>query len=319
MSMWTEKYRPKSLKDVIGQPEVVDRLKAFVGREGIQEMPHFLFAGPAGVGKTSTAIALGHEVLGKEFRTSFLELNASDERGINVVRQRIKDYARLAPAPNTPFRMILLDESDNMTSAAQQALRRTMETYGRTCRFILACNYSSSIISPIQSRCAIFRFKSLKKDDLSKYIKQICQNEGMDIDEDAIDAIFKASEGDLRQILNSLQAAASLGTHVDVDAVYNVVGRARPEQINAILAKTTKERNFAEGRKVLRELLYDLGLSGRDVLRQIYRAVSEGDLSPEQKIHILRTIGEVDSRITMGASEEIQLSVLLAEMTSISD
>ncbi len=172
--VWAEKYRPKSLKEVINQKHVVARLKAFVKEKNI---PHCLFAGRAGIGKTASALALANDLYGKGWRPSVLELNASDERGINVVRGKIKDFARTKSISDIRFKLIILDEADALTSDAQQALRRTMENFTRTARFILICNYSSKIIDPIQSRTAVFRFKQLSEKEMKEYIDRIVKGE----------------------------------------------------------------------------------------------------------------------------------------------
>lgn len=309
--MWTEKYRPKNLEEVIGQKEVTIRLEAFVKSDS---MPHFLFAGPAGVGKTSAALALAHEVFGKDLRQSFLELNASDERGIKVVRSQIKEYAKLAPVAGQKFRLIMLDEADNMTSAAQQALRRTMETHGRNCRFILVGNYSSNIIAPIQSRCAIFRFKRLKEEDIEKAIANIAVKEDLKLGEGAIKALINISEGDMRQVLNILQAAAALGQEITEDLLYEVSGQARPAEVKELLDTAVMKQDFREARTKLRNLLYESGLSGKDVLKQLHSITVQSDYPEDLKITLLRAIGEADVRLTQGANEEIQLAALTAEM-----
>src|SRR3989339_394548 len=163
-AIWTEKYRPASFEEIRGQKEIVEKISAFV-KSG--NMPHLLFSGPAGVGKTTLALVIAKRLFGENWRQNTLELNASDERGIDVVRVKVKDFARTKSIGDVPFKLIYLDESDALTKEAQQALRRTMENYTQTCRFILSCNYSSKIIDPIQSRCAVFRFKPLEKKDMA--------------------------------------------------------------------------------------------------------------------------------------------------------
>ena len=208
LQIWTEKYRPKKLDEVAGQEEIIKRLEGFVERKSI---PNLLFAGMQGTGKTTTAHCLVNEL---NLKNNFIELNASDERGIDTIRVKIKDFARTKPMGGAEFKIILLDEADALTRDAQQALRRTMENYSETCRFILDCNYSSKIIEPIQSRCVMFRFKPLREEDAKKYLNKIAEGENLRIDEKAAELIFKECKGDLRRATNILQAAASIDKNI---------------------------------------------------------------------------------------------------------
>ena len=315
--MWIEEFRPRSLQDVLGQEPIIERLQAFA-KEPVK-MPNFLFAGPAGVGKTSTAIALAREIFHDTFSENYKELNASDERGIKMVREDVKNYASIRPHGDMPFRLLVLDEADNMTSDAQQALRRTMEKY-RTVRFILIANYSSKIIPPIQSRCAIFRFRPIALDLAMKKIKQISVQEKFTVNDAAIAALYDVSAGDMRKLLNLLQAACVLSNEVTEEVVHEVAGRANPKEINEILEvlHTHAMDGFYEARKKLRELLYTVGISAKDLIFQINSAVLASSIfSDHQKVKIIEAIGEVDFRLTEGASEEIQLVYLLSRMVQI--
>ncbi|MFB6185478.1 MAG: replication factor C small subunit, partial [Halobacteriaceae archaeon] len=192
--IWIEKYRPQTLDDIAGHEHIVERLKSYVEKN---ELPHLLFAGEAGTGKTSAAMAIARELYGNEWQENFLELNASDERGIDVVRERIKDFAR-SSFGGFAYRIIFLDEADSLTSDAQSALRRTMEQFSNNVRFILSCNYSSQIIDPIQSRCAVFRFSPLSDEVIEEYIQMIADEEDITITDDGIDALVYAANGDMR-------------------------------------------------------------------------------------------------------------------------
>ena len=273
-----------------------------------------MFSGPAGTGKTSSSIALARELFGENFEQNFLELNASDDRGIDVVRNTIKDFARTL-AFDAGFKIIFLDECDALTNDAQQALRRTMEKYTKTCRFILSCNYSSKIIEPIQSRCVIYRYKPLNSKDIEAHIKNISKKEDLKIDDGAITAINYVSSGDLRKALNILQATASLEKTITEESVYSVSSRARPEQVKEMIQLALGGK-FLDARTKLDELMYEYGMSGEDIVKQLYRetmSLEEKELSEKIKVELVNIIGEYDFRIVEGANERIQLEALLAQ------
>ncbi|MCS7097024.1 MAG: replication factor C small subunit [Candidatus Methanomethylicia archaeon] len=305
--LWTEKYRPKTLSEVVNQKEIISRLINFVQNKNI---PHMLFAGPPGCGKTTVALALAYDLYGVNWRQNILELNASDERGIQTVRERIKDYARTIPIGDVPFKIIVLDEADNMTADAQQAMRRIMELYTRTCRFILIANYSSKIIEPIQSRCAIFRFQPLSDEDIANRLKYIAERENIKLISGGLEAILYVAEGDMRKAINTLQAAAALGV-VDESTVYRVVGKANPLEIREMMFMALKG-DFVGARGKLRELMINYGLSGIDIIKQIHKEIFTLDIPEKIKVVLADKIGEVNFRMIEGADEEIQLSYLLA-------
>ncbi|TRM88057.1 replication factor C small subunit [Sulfolobus sp. C3] len=309
--LWAEKYRPRSLDDIVNQKEIVERLKKFVKEKN---MPHLLFAGPPGTGKTTAALALVHDLYGESYVEYFLELNASDERGIDVIRNKVKEFARTVAPTNVPFKVVLLDEADNMTADAQQALRRTMELYTESTMFILACNYLSKIIEPIQSRTALFRFYPLKREDIVSRLAYILKNEKVEYDQKALDTIYDITMGDMRKSINILQAASAYGK-VTVDSVYKVLGLAQPKEIREML-NLALQGKFMQAREKLKTLLVVHGLSGEDIIKQIHRELTSSDLqiSDELRVLLLDYIGEAEFRIIEGADDEIQLSATLAKI-----
>ena len=317
--IWIEKYRPVRLDQVAGQEETIERLKSYVATKSL---PHLLFSGPPGVGKTASAVSIARETFGEDlWRENFTELNASDERGIDVVRTKIKNFAKTAPIGGAGFKIIFLDEADALTSDAQSALRRTMERFSNNCRFILSCNYSSRIIEPIQSRCAVFRFRRLSDEAVRKRLEYIAKDQNLSITEDGYEALVYVAQGDMRKAVNSLQAAAFLDPEKPIsrETIYRTTATANPDDI-VNLIETALSGSFRAARKELNRLLYEEGLSGEDIIGQIYRAISEMDnrmildlgLSEKRLVELVDIIGEIDFRLTEGATEKIQLEALLA-------
>ncbi|HIH37899.1 replication factor C small subunit [Candidatus Woesearchaeota archaeon] len=307
-TIWTEKYRPVDFSGIKGQKEIVKRCKAFV-RE--KNMPHVLFAGPAGVGKSSLALVIAKQLYGEIWHQSFLELNASDERGIDVIRNKVKDFARTRAMENVPFKIIFLDECDALTREAQQALRRTMENYTQTTRFVLSCNYSSKIIDPIQSRCAVFRFKPLEKSEIFEILDEIIAKEGLSADRQAKEALFIVSEGDCRKMENILQSCAALKKNIDENDIYSIAAVARPKEIGEALSLAMQGK-FLEARSALLDVMLKYGLSGLDVVKQIERVIWDLDIPERRKVHLIDKCGEIEFRITEGSDEFLQVQALLA-------
>lgn len=313
--IWVEKYRPEKLSDIVGQDEVVSRLQSFVDKKSL---PHLLFAGPAGTGKTSAALCIARELFGAGWRQNLLELNASDERGIDTIRTKVKDYARTRPIGDVPYKLILLDESDALTHDAQHALRRTMEMYTHTARFILDCNYSSRIIEPIQSRCTVFRFKRLAEQDIATALKRIARAEKLTLVDEAVKAIIYVSEGDMRRAINVLQSAAALKKRIDEKAIYEISAAAKPEVVRGMLELALVGK-FDDARAKLLDLLIGQGLAGEDVLQQVHREIFNLKLPEPVKVKLIDKVGEADFRLTEGANERIQLEAVLAHFALIGD
>jgi replication factor C small subunit len=317
--MWIEKYRPIALDDVVDQKEAVEGIKALLRTPAT--IPHLLLSGPPGTGKSSVALCIARRLMGDNFRKLVLELNASDERGIGVVRERIKGFSQIIQATpsGVQFGLVILDESDEMTRDAQTALRRIMETSSRTCRFILICNYQSGIIEPIQSRCSVFRFRLLDGKDAVEHLSRICKAENVDADPKALERIFELSGGDLRSAINYLQVAAirSKGERLDISAVEKVVPAAENELIREMLSLALRG-DFIKARDMMYDLMGKHGLSGREIIRGANREVSRiTGLDSENQVDVIRAIGECDFRLTQGANEDIQISAMLAQLSVI--
>jgi len=312
-TVWIEKYRPDKLDDVVGQEKTVERLKAYV-EEG--NLPTLLFTGSAGIGKTACAVALGHELYGDSFEFNFSELNASDERGINVVREKIKTTAQTSPVDGHAFKVIFLDEADALTKDAQAALRRTMEKYANNCRFILSCNYASKIIEPIISRCAVFRFSRLNEDDILKQLSFICNKENLGVTIEAFDAILYIAEGDMRKAVNTLQAASIGNSEITKENVHAISVVIDIEFVEKMIDLSLKGK-FMESRNKLDELLFDKGYSGDDIINGIFKYLIGSAVPENFLVKMLEQVGEIDFRLTEGSQERIQLSALLAYFTRV--
>jgi replication factor C small subunit len=306
--MFVEKYRPKDFEEIKGQEKIVERVKALVETKN---MPHLLFSGPAGIGKTTLSLIIGNKLFGAERNNLFLELNASDERGIDVVRNKVKDFARTRAIKDVPFKVIYLDECDSLTKDAQQALRRTMENYSNSCRFILSCNYSSKIIDPIQSRCTVFRFKPLTFENMKEIIHNISEKEGLKVTAEAGEALYELSNGDVRKLENTLQSCSVMSNEITKDLVYEVASAARPKEVKEVLSLATKGF-FADARTLLLKTMLNHGLSGVDIIKQIQREILTLDVEDKKKMEMIEKCGEAEFRLVEGSDEYIQLEALIA-------
>ncbi len=306
--IWTERYRPSKFEDVVGQQEIIKRVHSLVNSVNI---PHLLFAGPAGTGKSTLALIIVKSLFGDKWKENYLELNASDERGIDVVRQKVKDFARTKSLGPVPFKVIFLDEADALTREAQQALRRTMENYTNTCRFIMSCNYSSKIIDPIQSRCVVFRFKLLEKKDIASIIKRIAEKEKLTIKDDAYETLYEASEGDCRKAINLLQATASIALDINSEMINIIGSKSKPKDIRVVLDYALSG-DFAKAREKLLDTMLTESISGTEIIKAIQKEVWNMEIEPEVKVKLTEKTGEIEFRIVEGSDEFVQLESLLA-------
>jgi len=309
--MWSEKYRPKKLSQVVDQKEIIKGISNLIKSPDI---PHMLFTGPAGVGKTTTALCIAMELLGEEWRKNTLELNASDERGIKMVRERVKEFAAsIKLAGDKEYgkpKIIILDEADEMTSEAQTALRRIIEDSAKTTRFVIICNYLSQIIEPIQSRCVVFRFTRLPKEDVIDHLKMICEQQKAKYEEKALAQIYEATGGDLRHSINIMQAAAGMGS-VSVASVTAAIGISGRAKVGEVLRLAMSGR-FNDSRAKLLELTQVYGMSEGDFMK--YANEEAYEMRIEKPEEFAAIMAEYDYRLAAGAHPEIQLSALLAQL-----
>ena len=314
-AVWVEKYRPSSLKDMVGQDAILPLLRSYAEK---RSMPHLLFAGPPGSGKTTAALALARDLFGAEWRSSFMELNASDERGIDTVRTTIKQYARTSPLGDVGFKILFLDEADNLTSEAQASLRRLMERYSGSCRFILSCNYSSRIIDPIQSRCAVFRFRAYAPEAVRAQVKRIAAAEGKKVSAEALETILSASGGDMRRATNLLQLAGTHADSITAETIKEYATIPLRREVEGMLTAALAG-NFGDARSRLYALFVERGASGEDLLKAIHSYlpdIPDAVLPPRDKVRLLEYLGEVDFRLAQGASDRIQLEAVLAHVAA---
>jgi replication factor C small subunit len=306
--MWVEKYRPSKLSEIVNQTEIIGSLEALI--KDPTDMPHLMFSGSAGVGKTTTALCISRQILGEYSKDYTLELNASDERGIGMVREKVKKFSRYAGMVDVPFKIIILDEADEMTSDAQTALRRIIEDTAKYCRFILIANNISKIIEPIQSRCAIFKFTSIPEEDMINHLENIAKKEKVKTEKKGLKAIYDYSEGDLRHAINLMQATASIG-EISEDNVKASAGLTKTSDVDDVL-KMALSGKIIDAREKMIELIKVYGMSESDFLKYLNSAVFK--TKHEKLSDILEVIAKYDYRILVGANPEIQLSALLAEL-----
>ena len=311
--MWVEKYRPQNLSEIVNQKDVKGSLSGLMKNQS--EMPHLLFSGSAGVGKTTTAICISREILGDVWKDYTLELNASDERGINMVRERVKKFSRFAGlGSQIPFKIIILDEADEMTSDAQTALRRIIEDTAKFCRFILIANNISKIIDPIQSRCAVFKFTRISENEIIEQLKIISEKEKIKADEKGLKEITNYAGGDMRHAINLLQAAASVG-NITQASVKSSAGLTKTTDVSDVL-KLAVSGKIQDARNKMIELIKVYGMSESDFLKYINQSLFEQ--KSENLEEMSQIIAKYDYRVLSGANSEIQLSAMLAELGKFS-
>ena len=311
--MWVEKYRPKKISEIVNQKDIKGSLSALLKNQ--EEMPHLLFSGSAGVGKTTTAICISQEILGDKWKDYTLELNASDERGINMVRERVKKFSRFAGLDTEiPFKIIILDEADEMTSDAQTALRRIIEDTAKFCRFILIANNISKIINPIQSRCAVFKFSQIDEKEIITHLKSVLKKEKGKADEKGLKEIAQYAGGDLRHAINLLQTAASTGD-ITQDSVKAAAGLTKTNDVDDVL-KLAVSGKIQDSRNKMIELIKVYGMSESDFLKYINQALFSAKYDNLEELS--QIIAKYDYRILVGSNPEIQLSAMLAELGKFS-
>ncbi|GFE55497.1 replication factor C subunit [Babesia ovis] len=301
--IWIEKYRPSALGDVLGNPEVTRRLEV-IAKEG--NMPNLLLCGPPGTGKTTSILCLAHEMLGEHFKNAVLELNASDDRGVDVVRGTIKNFAKKSLVlPPNKHKIIILDEVDSMTEAAQQALRRIMEVYSKTTRFALACNQSTKIIEPIQSRCAVIRYGRLQDEMILKRLVDICKMENVQFTQDGMEALLFTADGDMRRAVNNLQNVSSGYNMVTSENVYKVCDVPSPELIKKML-QNCLDGQWREAHEKAEELL-SLGHSPLDIIVTI-RSVLKAFKAPEHVLlEYMKAVALAHMTMVGGLCSQLQL------------
>ncbi|TPX41730.1 hypothetical protein SeMB42_g05434 [Synchytrium endobioticum] len=308
---WVEKYRPKLLKDIVGNEETVKKLQ-MIARDG--NCPNMIITGSPGIGKTTSILALAHELLGDNYKQAVLELNASDDRGIDVVRNRIKMFAQThVTLPSGRQKIVILDEADSMTTAAQQALRRTMELYSSTTRFAFACNFSSKIIEPIQSRCTILRYARLNDKQILKRLIEICDAEHVTKTPEGLEAIIFTAEGDMRQAINNLQSTHSGFGIIEPDYVFKICDQPHPMIVQDLIRATSKP-DVEVALTRLAEL-WSHGYSCLDIVGTMAKVTQyNNELQEWHKLNYLKEIGAVHMRLLDGLQSLVQLQALVARL-----
>lgn len=311
---WIEKYRPILLDDIVGNEETINRLKVF-GEDG--NLPNLIISGPPGTGKTTSILCLARQLLGANvYKEAVMEMNASNDRGIDVVRNKIKMFAqKKVTLDKGRHKIIILDEADSMTDGAQQALRRIMEIYSSTTRFCLACNNSEKIIEPIQSRCAILRYTKLTDKQILRRLLEVCDLEKLSYTDDGLEAIIFTAQGDMRQAINNLQSTHNGFGHINSENVFKVCDEPHPLLVKQML-ENCMEQKLDEAMKILSHL-WKLGYSAEDIINVIFRVCKTAQMPEYIKLEFIKLIGLTHARISQGLNSLLQLNALLARFVKI--
>ncbi|EMD39294.1 hypothetical protein CERSUDRAFT_152406 [Gelatoporia subvermispora B] len=304
---WVEKYRPVTLDDVVSHKDITSTIEKFIEKN---RLPHLLFYGPPGTGKTSTILAVARRIYGSEYRKQILELNASDDRGIDVVREQIKNFAETRTLFSKGFKLIILDEADMMTTAAQAALRRVIEQYTKNVRFCIICNYVNKIVPAIQSRCTRFRFSPLPISEVEKRLQKVIESEGVKLTDDGKKALLKLSKGDMRRALNVLQACHAAYDLIGEAEIYNCTGNPHPSDIETVVNSMLSD-DFTTSHKMISALKVERGLALPDLINGVYEYIETVDFKPNARIYLLDILATIEHRLSTGANEKIQLTALL--------
>ncbi|KAF8817387.1 P-loop containing nucleoside triphosphate hydrolase protein [Phlegmacium glaucopus] len=305
---WVEKYRPINLDDVVSHKDIITTIEKFIEKN---RLPHLLFYGPPGTGKTSTILAVARRIYGNDYRKQILELNASDERGIDVVREQVKQFAETRTLFSKGYKLIILDEADMMTQQAQAALRRVIEQYTKNVRFCIICNYVNKITPAIQSRCTRFRFSPLPISQVEKRLITVVNAENVNLTNDGKKALLKLSKGDMRRALNVLQACHAAYDIVGETEIYNCTGNPHPSDIEAIVNSMLSDE-FTTSYQMISKMKVERGLALQDLLTGAYEYLETIELKPQARIYLLDHLATTEHRLSTGGSEKMQLTALLA-------
>ncbi len=310
---FVEKYRPESLDDIISHTDIIDTVWKFVDEK---KLPHLLFHGPPGTGKTSCILAIAKKMYGKHFHNMILELNASDERGISVVRDKIKGFCSTQQIINTGLKLVILDEWDAITSAAQFALRRVVEKYTKNTRFCFICNYVSKVIPALQSRCTRFRFSPLKNEHIVGKLEDISNAENLKINKEAQNSIIELSGGDMRKVLNILESASLAHDEIALEEIYSCTGKPAPTDVESIMDGLLN-KGFEEAFKLVMDIKVKKSLTLEDLVSSIHKSVMKTDLNNKIKIFLVQRLADIEQRIAIGWNEKLQVASIVGAFTEV--